>query len=373
MRGYQKGNSSDLDVDSSQSSHSAARYNQARGNQACQSQLFFEGSVIGHASPKWDHTGGSNSTDLNQRLSDNRASSTENTLEAAFLSLFSEEHDLNFRLHQSGDIEDIQAQGVGDQQTLQEAGGDRKANDSQMRRVDIDLVITRHICDSRIETTTEEYEEVTPASIHPDATTDWAVKLVLGGGAGHAGVGGAFAIGELLNKKTGRKAQGGFAGGGIGVGLSTPGADPGWGDWTDFTTRSRCTFDDFDDTPARLTTMGAGIAIIGYSAAFLSFLTKGPDAQSLYVGGFNMGALGADAGSNVGAWSLNGSYEPTYRPESRSTQTREREEVVPFSYTSTDVLHHTVYFDTGSHQISDAEQERILDFASYAGDVLMTQ
>lgn len=138
------------------------------------------------------------------------------------------------------------------------------------------------------------------------ATTKWSIKLALSGGAGHAGLGGAFAIGKLKNRKTGQVVEGEFMGGGIGIGLQTPGASPPWGNWVNFTTEDVCTFEDFDGTLARLTTAGVGLSVLGYSLAWISFPLRG--ANSIYVGGFNMGAVGADAGTNVGTWNVHDSY-----------------------------------------------------------------
>lgn len=142
-----------------------------------------------------------------------------------------------------------------------------------------------------------------PPPARPQGTTHWSVRVVLSGSAGHAGIGGAGALVELKNRDTGQKRQGYFIGGGIGVGLQSPGADPGWGDWEDFETDRRVTFDDFDGTLSRLTMAGAGVALLGYTLAYLSFPTLG--ANSIPVGGWNMGAVGADASTNVGYFALN--------------------------------------------------------------------
>jgi hypothetical protein len=149
-----------------------------------------------------------------------------------------------------------------------------------------------------------QFVKTQPPPPEPVGSKKWAVRLVLSGGAGHAGIGGAGALGELKNLKTGEVKQGSFQGGGLGFGLQTPGGDPGFGDWVEFETDDHYTFDSFDGTLARLTMTGAGIAIIGYCVAYLSFPLLG--ANSIYVGGWNMGAFGIDGSTNVGWWNVIG-------------------------------------------------------------------
>ena len=130
----------------------------------------------------------------------------------------------------------------------------------------------------------------------------WAIRLKLSGGASY-GIGGAFALGELKNQITEKVMQGSFQGGGIGVGLQTPGADPDWGSWSYFKTDAKYTFEDFDGTLARLTAYGVGF-FIGYTHIWLSFPNLG--ANSIDVSGLNLGSVGADASSNVGTWNVIG-------------------------------------------------------------------
>ena len=163
-------------------------------------------------------------------------------------------------------------------------------------------------------------------------------------------------MGKLKNRLTGQVAQGSFQGGGLGIGLSTPGADPGWGDWTNFTTDRPVTFEDFDGTLARYTSAGVGIGIIGYSFAYLSFPSLG--ANSISVGGANMGALGVDGGSNVGWWNVIGTPPgPECTPE--RTETREITDMLPYDYSVPNQFRHTVYFGTGSSEISDEQLQAL--------------
>jgi len=124
----------------------------------------------------------------------------------------------------------------------------------------------------------------------------WGIRLDLSGGAGHGGFGGSFAIGKLKNLDSGVEKVIAFVGLGIGVGLQTPGADPGFGDFTPFWTDKPYHFDDFHGAFASLGMMGAGICLVGYSIIllFLPFLCK----KAISLGGFNMGACGADLSFN---------------------------------------------------------------------------
>jgi hypothetical protein len=143
-----------------------------------------------------------------------------------------------------------------------------------------------------------------PPPPRPTGSKRWKIKIALSGSIGHAGVGGAAALGQLMNADTGEVREGSFQGGGPGVGLALPAGDPGFGDWTEFTTDGNYTFEDFDGALARLTMIGAGIGIIGYSIAYISFPTLG--ANTIPVGGWNMGGIGADGSTNVGWWNVIG-------------------------------------------------------------------
>lgn len=134
---------------------------------------------------------------------------------------------------------------------------------------------------------------------------EWAIRLQLSGGAGHGGIGGAFAIGELRKGGVGGEVrQGSFLGFGIGVGLATPGASPSEAQWTPFITDAPYDFEDFDGTLARLTSLGGGF-LVGYAFIYISFPNLG--ANSIYVGGWSLGTVGADGGVNpFGWWNVEG-------------------------------------------------------------------
>jgi len=328
--------------------------------------VFAEGSITGHASPKWKNPGKKDKKILNKELSIRRAREVETFLQAILERKFHENGvDIEFALECTKERDfnsiSIPAQGIGDSITFEEGGGDPNANTERMRRTDINVVLTHQI---EGEAGMSVLVEI-PEECEDQATTDWAIRINMSGGAGHAGVGGAFALGEIKNRKTNQKAQGSFVGGGLGFGLQTPGADPGWSDWTNFRTDQKITFDHFDGTLTRLTTAGAGF-LIGYTLAYISFPIYG--ANSISVGGLNLGSVGADAGTNVGQWNFSAD---TPRPRCIPTHEIAEEQFVPYTYEVQDALRHSVFFDTGEHHISDDELSKMENFADSIADQLL--
>ncbi|EAR14715.1 hypothetical protein [Robiginitalea biformata] len=331
--------------------------------------LFIEGSITGHASPKWKHPGRKDKKILNRQLSVKRAEEVERFVQEIFRrELQANGLDIHFAMEctreKDFDAIAIASEGVGDMQTILEVDGDPDANDPSLRRVDINLILTH-----QMEGETGMSVLITiPEECEDQATDRWAIKLAMSGGAGHAGAGGAFAIGQLKNRKTGQIVQGSFVGGGAGFGLQSPGADPGWGDWTNFRTDQRITFQHFDGTLARLTTAGGGF-LIGYSLAYISFPIYG--ANSISVGGFNLGSIGADIGTNIGQWNITGGIPgPRCIPEHEIPG----EEAIPFSYQVEDNLTHRVFFDTGSADISNEQLSFLEGFIRHAaGEFMVNQ
>ncbi|NES82756.1 MAG: DUF4157 domain-containing protein [Moorea sp. SIO2B7] len=320
-----------------------------------------DAELIGHASPRWEHRRGASREELNLNLSQDRVTEVETYFREIFtrrmadrgtpiFNFTNECIDVDVAEEGSLDSASMTSSAVGDTGTLEEAGGNVKANAPSMRRVDVGVSLTWHISGEAPFT-----EAVThPEECAPNATNQWSIKMAIGGGAGHAGLGGAFAIGRVKNRLTGQEAEGSFVGGGIGIGLQTPGANPGWGDWVDFTSEDVCTLEDFDGTLARLTSAGAGIGLIGYSLAWISFPMRG--ANAIYVGGFNMGALGADAGSNVGTWNVHGTPPgPQCEPEHTTAVTN----YAPYEYSVPHQYSHRVLFETGSSTMSDESLQQL--------------
>jgi|GEM_PF-3543321 len=331
-------------------------------------QTEIHADLTGHASPRWEHTHGYRRAELNMQLSEDRVESVRLFFEEMLRNAF-RARGLDVEItYESRNVDEpapvgavdsasISAGAMGSTVTEREASGNVHANKPEMRRVDVKVTVTWQVPGEAL---SSESEEVTiPEECEPNATDRWSIKLVLSGGAGHAGGGVAGALGVLKNRLTGQTAQGSFQGGGLGVGLSSPGADPGWGDFSDFRTDSLVTFEDFDGTLARLTTAGAGIAIIGGGLAWISFPMLG--ANSIFVGGFNMGQFGADMGTNVGSWNVIGRPPgPHCTPE--HTEQRAVVRSVPYNTAMPNVFFHRVLFETGSAEIPDEELHKLQDF-----------
>ena len=315
-----------------------------------------QADLVGHASPRWEHRHGRTREELNLELSADRVAEVELYLRELFARHMVEaDPEVEVTAECVDDaipMDEVSSSHRGDEDTLQEAGGETRANDPAMRRVDIGINVVWHVsgdAPSSVPSTETVCEE--------HRTTRWAIGLNLAGGAGHAGLGGAFAVAQLTNRQTGQQAPGIFVGGGIGIGLQNPGADPGWTDPTNFETDSRVTFDDFDGTLARLTTAGAGF-LIGGGLAFISFPLLG--ANSINVSGFTLGNIGADAGSNVGVFNITGT--PPQQPcEDRHLV---RTEYDPYAFDLPNAFGHVVRFDTGVATVSETEFALLDEFVA---------
>jgi hypothetical protein len=320
--------------------------------------------VTGHASPRWESPRGRPREELNRGLSQARADAVQLYLREMLNNAFAArglpvEVGVVCR-----SVEDDSAppapvttgEARGSDDTLVEAAGDTRANDRSMRRVDIRVSVTWHIAGEA--PTTSMAETTVPEQCDPNATDQWAVSIGLSGGGGHAGVGGAFAVGRLKNRLTNQTAAGQFVGGGLGVGLQTPGVTPdSWGGYTDFQTDRPVTFEDFDGAVARLTTLGAGV-FVGYCLAYLSFPTLG--ANSIDVGGFTAGNLGADGGTNVGVWNVHNAPGAICTPE--HVVQSEVVDANPYTHDVPNGMTHAVYFETGSSEVTDLELGRLQTF-----------
>lgn len=326
------------------------------------SKIFIEGSITGHASPKWESPGEVDKDKLNKQLSIDRAEQVETFAQEIFKrNLSAKGIDVEFAVEctQEKDFDKVQlpATGVGDSVTLEEAGGDENANEDAMRRADINIVVTHQIESE----TGMSFNIHIPEKCEDNATTKWSIRLGFSGGAGHAGIGGALAYGEIRNRKTGQVAEGFFAGAGIGVGLQIPDDSIQWGDWVDFKTDQKITFDHLDGTLCRLTSAGGGI-YFAYNLIYISFPLYG--ANSISVGGFSKGVIGADMGSNVGFWKF------FSFPGARCIPAEDLpgEEFMPYTYDIKDDLSHKVHFETGSSEISVDEINKLETFITHITD-----
>jgi outer membrane protein OmpA-like peptidoglycan-associated protein len=115
-----------------------------------------------------------------------------------------------------------------------------------------------------------------------------------------AAIAGTFLTGKIRNKVTKEERAGAYVGGGLGASLKyMPKVGGVSDDWNSFTTNDFYTLDDFDGTLCRYTTAGAGF-LIGYSVSYISFPMLG--ANSISVGGFELGSFGAGGSTTAGIW-----------------------------------------------------------------------
>lgn len=346
-------------------------------------RLAIEGTIVGHSSPRWRHPGRGDPRALNAQLSEARADEVRALLEEMLRESFGARasievlasgvesseprggHEQDGSAQMSGvdpALDDVMTGGVGDQEA-RAAGAGADMDAPGARRVDLVLRVTHDLegeAGSQ-EGLTERYTQ--PAACQSRASRRWAVKLSVSGGAGHLGPGGAFAVGQLRNLTTGEFVSGSFVGAGLGAGLQTPGADPGWGDWTTFETERPLVFDDFHRSHAGLATIGLGAAFVGYAWTWLSFPGLGVD--SIFVGGFNVGAVGADASTNTGVWLLdNVPPAEQCRPETERVAEATQTIPVPYSRTSNETHRVSIDFELGSARVGDAGFEQLQRLAA---------
>ena len=333
---------------------------------------YVSGMVVGHASPRWDHhRRDEDPRELNLALSRRRADHVLSMLQEQ-INAAGHGETLVCNLINACYVPPSGSDGdetsgmatiaLGDRVTMVEAGGDEQADDESMRRAEITVVVTHQVATQQTLDYTETVQYRIPEVCEPNQTRRWAIALSLSGGAGHAGVGGAFALGKLKNRLTGQTAQGAFTGGGPGIGLASPGADPGWGDWANFETVPSCTFEDFDVTDAVLISASAGFALFGVSVAWIGFPSLG--VTPVWIGDFNMGTLGADAGVNYGAWNVIGDPPgPRCSPERWESREEPRQIESPFRLEGTEQFTLRVTFDTGEDELPGDQQEELQNFA----------
>lgn len=345
-----------------QASHGNAAAQQ-RLSQLCEERtdVTVSGLITGRASPRWEHSQGEDPSALNMALSQERADDVEMWFRELFARGLPEDSRAKFELiGQSIDVSaplgeqpgTLSTHADGDQTTLEEAGGDRRANNASLRRVDLEVAVTtlHEVCVGT--NGSERGTEYIPGDCDPGATTDWSFRSFLSGGGGHAGFGVAGLQGELKNRETGQVAMGFFGGGGFGLGLQTPGASFGEPSWEDFQTRDAVTHQDFHGTGALLVMGGAGVSA-GFSLGAINFTSFG--SGFINISGWTGGNIGADAGINGGSWWMVDVPGEVCAPGQRIERDWPTEDVRAEQYTTTEILTHTVHFDTGSASTSDAQ------------------
>lgn len=135
-----------------------------------------------------------------------------------------------------------------------------------------------------------------PAAV---GSKEWEIQIMPNLTVG-AAIAGTFLAGKIRNSTTKEERAGAYVGGGLGASLKyMPKTGGVSDDWIEFSTDDYYTLDDFDGTLCRYTTAGAGF-LVGYSVSYISFPNLG--ANSISVGGFELGSFGAGGSTTAGVW-----------------------------------------------------------------------
>lgn len=321
--------------------------------------------IIGHASPRWRSAVTDREADQrNAELSEDRAQATRAEVETLVREALPG-HDLAFRYDYTPADAHNEPSGVilgseskGSVETLGEAGArQRKANDSEMRRVEVTVDLSSFIDSTRVEEVEETHQEST-------ATRDWALKVAFTAQV-QVGAGVGYIMLKIKNGKTGEEAtaHGGFSKGGAGVSAKLDkfdkataiGGTVDWGDYTNFATGKPVTFSDFDYINFCLRTHGVSIGAIGYEVAKLTlFDLPGGTVWGIDVGGWNSGKLGIDLASLAyGMIKVENAPRGTRHVKSMRTQ------VDRFESSAVEEHRHRVLFQTGQSTIRPDEQKKL--------------
>lgn len=320
--------------------------------------------IVGHASPRWEHTHGRSSAHLNLNLSRDRAQGVKTRLQTMLAVALADrpanvsiqcsevDHDIE-STEDDSPFDDrntipVETQAVGDSVTKNEASGNPAANDPSMRRVEITVTVTWNVQGEAGSTVVEDVHY--PAHCNDNRTRDWAVMVKLSGSLGAYGASAGGAVVHLENLSTRQEYDFLLIGAGPGEGLATPGADPGWGSSRVFRTKKPCTFRDF--TFAELQTTNVGGLLLGYSFAAISFPYLG--VYDVDISGATMGAFGLDTSIIAGPLVPSGT-PPDVKCYPEKTESETRDSYQPYRFQVPTSFAHTVYFDTESAVISDLE------------------
>jgi hypothetical protein len=226
------------------------------------------------------------------------------------------------------------------------AGGDIRADAAAWRRVDINVRPHLHVTGVARSTRTRTVTDET-------RTRQWSVQIQMVLSAGE-GPGAAGAFGRMRNRRTGQEAPGKFGGVGMAGGLELPiPAFAPFAGWSDFTLRRPRTFEDLDGSEARLTDLSVGAGLAGYSIAY--FTIHGM-TEKVYVGGFIMNEHGIGGAVVQGVWDFD--HLPP-APQREIAQTVES----PYAFTRIDEFQHSVYFETGSAVVDEANLTQLEVYA----------
>jgi hypothetical protein len=304
----------------------------------------FRVRIVAHASPRWRGARGDTDADRrNLALSQRRAEAVrvqvENLL-AQHLGPAATSIDVHTAIDDQDGTVGVGTEARGSRDTLPEARGDRSDDARERRRVDVIIESSQRI--SGKATVSRPHLTV------PTASKFWHVSVDMSAG-GSVGAAGSLLTLTLKNDSSGQEMTGRVWAGGGGPKASIGANVSIWGDPSYFSTDREVDFRDFDGVWVRYTTLGVNV-FIGYEKSYISFIGMGSGAQSINVGGWNTGTVGAGGSVVAGTLSLDGPYPPTSLPIKDTDTT-----VSSYERTERGEDKHTVTFDTDNATVGDME------------------
>lgn len=307
--------------------------------------IVYRVSITGHASPRWRDPGRRTAGQRNLDLSRRRALEVEQALRWMFAARArAGQPSAPFAFECTG-VEggsQLETNWMGSSSTIHEAEGDFDSNHPSLRRVDVAVEVEQAV----------DIPAVSRTRRRSTATDQWAIRVVSVLSGGEV-VGASVGMGDLKNRRTGRRLAGywGAVGGTIGIEAPLPAAPPN-PQWANFTTTRPIDFGDFEDTRLTFTALDVGVGAAGYSWAYIGFPAHAPEV--IRVSGFVLNQWGAAFSATTGSWSFR---EPI--PESQDVQ----EEVSPArSETQGQSFFHQVMFATDEFRFSSGERRELSDF-----------
>lgn len=316
--------------------------------------------LVAHASPRWRSAGSPTEADKkNEGLSRARVQSVRGIVDAELRAALGADADIRYDVEyatgaQPESTVTVGSEAMGSRETLEQAKGDRSANDPNLRRVDVfvDRVDRR-----------EEHAGVSTAPRQKTVLSErWKIRPEVSVTAGKVVGGGGLTM-TLINAETGRLAfvhiKGLALGLFAGLGVSAPAS----ADEIPFFTDKPLGFKDFEGVTVEYNSVGIGLVFVGYEVSTISFVGLGKLAQDIDVGGWNVGAkLSAGYTNLTGHLAFNNSvpndiYTEHSKPDS-----------VPYTTTEQHGDLHTAFFETAAKDLDPETENQLRAFlAQQAG------
>jgi hypothetical protein len=321
--------------------------------------------IVGHASPQWkgartEAERVKNNDVLAQQRGEAFMREFKPALEKAlgkYLLNFSTTSYAKGDEHEPDRYAVIDSYGRGQDDSLRLAGGDKTNNASTYRRADVVVEIARTISEQVRTRVVQPYQRSTKSKF-------WWASVGVGGSVTVGAGLGLFRI-KLENTK-GDEASGAvvtFSGGfGAKYSFSTPYS---WTEAVSFMTDREVGFEDFHGRTVRYTSANF-VPLFGYSRAYLTFYGMGPEAASLFVGGWTTGLqLGADLAEGL---LLLDTVPSNYKIEQLETTEWRENHAGWMTRQET-----SIYFDSGESKLTPAAIREIQAFALKVAEDIRTQ